>query len=115
MPIYDYECSNCNYRMVDVYQSFTSDPLTVCDNCKESTLNRVIFCPHVFVKGEVRTLGQLAEKNSKKMGKLQVEEKILKDKESKKVALKEAKNEINSKIGKMTEVQKRRYIEDGKI
>lgn len=115
MPTYDYECSNCGYKMTDVYQSIKSDALTKCENCKESTLSRILFCPHVFVKGEVRTLGQLAEKNSKKMGKLQVEEKILADKESKKKALKEAKNEINSKVGKMTEAQKRRYIEDGKI
>jgi hypothetical protein len=47
------------------------------------------------------------------MGKSQVQEKRLQDKESKKQALSEAKKEMNSKINKMNSSQKRRYIENG--
>jgi hypothetical protein len=47
------------------------------------------------------------------MGKLQVQEKTLKDKDSKKTALKEAKKEMHSKINKMNETQKTRYIDNG--
>jgi putative FmdB family regulatory protein len=114
MPNYDYKCSNCEYEMTDVYQSIKSDSLVRCSNCEKDTLYRVIHIPYVFVKGEPTTVGQLAEKNSKKMGKTKVQELSLKDKDSKKEALKEAKKEIRSKINSMNEEQKRRYIEDGK-
>jgi hypothetical protein len=58
-------------------------------------------------------MGQLAERNSAKMGKSQVQEKRLQDKESKKQALSEAKKEMNSKISRMNSIQKTRYIENG--
>ena len=32
MPKYDYRCTACG-RTFDVQQSFTDDPLTVCDEC----------------------------------------------------------------------------------
>jgi putative FmdB family regulatory protein len=115
MPRYDYECSNCGYKLEDVFQSITDKPLKKCKNCNKEKLERVIFAPHVYVRGEATTIGQLAERNSEKMGKLQIQEKTLQDKESKKQALSEAKKEINSKINRLTDKQKRRYIEDGKI
>lgn len=115
MPTYDYECTNCNHKITDIYQSIKSDALIECDKCKKDTLIRIIYCPYISVKGEAKTIGQLAERNTKKMGKTLVQEKSLKDKESKKQALSEAKKEMNSKIGSMTEAQKKRYIEDGKI
>jgi len=65
------------------------------------------------VRGEPTTMGQLAERNSAKMGKSQVQEKRLQDKESKKQALSEAKKEMNSKISRMNSTQKTRYIENG--
>lgn len=114
MPNYDYKCNSCGYEMNDVYQSIKSEALVTCSNCQKDSLYRVIHIPHVFVKGEPKTIAQLAEKNSKKMGKTMVEEKFFRDKESKKTALDEAKKEIHSKINSMGEEQKRRYIEDGK-
>ena len=115
MPRYDYECENCGFQLNDVYQSMSDKPLSRCKNCKKNKLKRVIFSPHVFVRGDPTTMGQLAERNSEKMGKSQVQEMTHKDKESKKSALSEAKNEMRSKIGSMNESQKRRYIEDGKM
>ena len=113
MPTYDYECSNCGNKLEDIYQKITDNPLKKCSNCNKNTLERVIFAPHVYVRGEATTIGQLAERNSAKMGKLQVQEKTLKDKDSKKTALKEAKKEMHSKINKMNEAQKTRYIDNG--
>lgn len=113
MPTYDYECSNCGNKLEDIYQKITDNPLKKCNSCKKNTLERVIFAPHVYVRGEATTIGQLAERNSAKMGKLQVQEKTLKDKDSKKAALKEAKKEMHSKINKMNEAQKTRYIDNG--
>jgi predicted nucleic acid-binding Zn ribbon protein len=101
--------------MEDVYQEIKEKPLKKCSSCKKHKLERVIFAPHVFVRGEATTLGQLAERNSEKMGKSQVQEKTLQDKESKKDSLKEAKKEMHSKINKMSATQKRRYIENESI
>ena len=115
MPKYDYKCENCKHKLIDVYQSFDSESLTKCEKCGQESLNKIIYCPYISVKGEIKTVGQLAESNSKKMGKTLVEEKTLKDKEDKKEALKDAKKEMRSKINKMTSDQARRYIEDGKI
>lgn len=114
MPRYDYECENCGFQLNDVYQSMSDKPLSRCKNCKKNKLKRVIFSPHVFVRGEPTTMGQLAERNSEKMGKSQVQDLTLKDKDSKRTALSEAKNEMRSKIHSMNDAQKRRYIEDGK-
>lgn len=113
MPRYDYECSSCGHKMEDVYQDINDKPLKKCSNCKKHSLERIIFAPHVFVRGEATTMGQLAERNSKKMGKSQVEDLSNKDKDSKKDALKEAKREMHSKLNKMNSSQKRRYIENG--
>ena len=113
MPRYDYECSACGHKIEDVYQDIKDSPLKKCGNCKKHKLERVIFAPHVFVRGEPTTMGQLAERNSAKMGKSQVQEKRLQDKESKKQALSEAKKEMNSKISRMNSTQKTRYIENG--
>lgn len=115
MPTYDYECHSCGYKMLDVYQSFTSEALTLCTNCEKHSLYRIIHIPYVAIKGSPTTIGQLAEANSKKMGKSQIEELTIKDKDGKKEALKEAKNEIRSKINSMSADQKRRYIEDGTL
>lgn len=115
MPKYDYECENCNYKIIDIYQSFDSESLIKCINCGQDSLNKIIYCPHISIKGEAKTVAQLAERNSKKMGKTLVDEKTLKDKEDKKEALKDAKKEMRAKINKMSSDQSRRYIEDGKI
>lgn len=115
MPRYDYECDECGFKINDVYQSMTDKPLAHCKNCKKNKLRRVIFSPHVFVRGEPTTMGQLAERNSQKIGKSKVDEMTLKDKENKKESLAEAKKEMRSKINSMNQNQKERYIENGKM
>ncbi len=110
---YDYVCKTCNHEMYDVVQSVKDKPLKRCPECKKHTLERVISAPTVFFKGEPTTLGQLAEKNAKSMGKTLIEEKEGKNKVGKKDALREAKTELNRKINKMSESQRQRYIENG--
>lgn len=109
---YDYMCKFCSHKLIDCYQNIRDKPYTKCDACGEHGLERIIYSPTVFCKGEPTTLGQLAEQNSKKMGKYQLEEKSLKDKEDKKGALSEARKELK-KMGGMSDEQKRRYIENG--
>lgn len=115
MPTYDYECNNCGHKITDFYQPITSEAITYCNECKKNTLERLISIPYIAIKGEAKTIGQLAERNSNRFGKAQVEDKTMKDRESKKQALAEAKKEMRSKVNRMSETQKRRYIEDGKV
>lgn len=41
MPTYDYECSNCQYRF-DTFQNMSDDPLSVCPECNQEALRRLI-------------------------------------------------------------------------
>ena len=65
------------------------------------------------MRKEATTIGQLADRNAKKLGKGEVSERDAKKKESSVDALKEAKKELNTKISKMSESQKQRFIENG--
>lgn len=111
MPLHDYECSECKAFFSDVYQKYEEDPLTKCEKCGEESLQKIFATPSFFVKGEPTTLGQMADRNSKKMGKQEVQERDLKRKEETKSAMSEAKKELYSDIGKMNDAQKRRYID----
>lgn len=67
MITYDYECTECDNRF-EVMQSIKDDAFTVCPKCEQETLRRVLHTPlYVKVIGEATTVGQLAERNSKKM------------------------------------------------
>lgn len=106
--IYEYKCKNCNI-VTEVYQSIKDKTLTFCDSCHEHALERVIYGGvHASVEQEPKTLKQQAERNTKKMGKYELQERERKDKvQSKKVA-----QELNN-IAKMTPEQQRKYIENG--
>ena len=67
---YDYECSqeDCGF-LFEVEQRVTANRMRKCPMCHQRSLERAILvAPLGFVKGRVETIGQLAEKNSKKMG-----------------------------------------------
>src|SRR5690349_17347695 len=50
MPIYEYECKNCNQRF-EKMQSITADPLTECLNCGSGPIRRVLHPVGVIFKG----------------------------------------------------------------
>tara|TARA_R110002020_G_scaffold107583_9_gene249668 strand:+ start:9398 stop:9712 length:315 start_codon:yes stop_codon:yes gene_type:complete len=101
-------------------------------------LKRVLFPPMVFVKGDPATVGQLADRNNKKLGKTYLEEKRTLHKESGKNSRKEAlesklprgmslpentgeeswynsdRNTTNKDISNMTQKEKANYIMKGK-
>lgn len=77
MPTYDYQCENCCYEFEE-WQSFNDDKLKICPECNQKSLIRLIGCPFVVIKQEVKTLGQLADANSKKFGKAECQERELK-------------------------------------
>lgn len=86
MPFYDYECEACQNKVVDVFQSIKDRPLTTCEVCGESTLKRIIYPVMGFVDN-VTTIGQYAERNTKKLGKDSLQEKEAIEKEKRKKCL----------------------------
>ena len=61
MPIYVYECDNCQHGFEEI-QSFKDDALVKCPECKKKKLRRV---PQLFMGTvAVRTLGALADRNA---------------------------------------------------
>jgi hypothetical protein len=138
---YRYRCTakKCAHEY-DTSHSIKAEPHKTCPKCKKETLERVIYggC-HVSVKS-VTTVGQLAERNTKKMGRYgrdKAEKKRMEQLEKSTVSepMKEAirksggklhtkeeksklpwywekknRKETSEKINKMTPKQKRDYI-----
>ncbi len=65
MPIYEYECQNCNTRF-EKLQSITSDTLTVCANCGGGPIRRVMQPVGIIFKGSgwYKTDSRKAESSS---------------------------------------------------
>jgi putative FmdB family regulatory protein len=49
MPTYEYACRNCGHHL-EVFQSFTEEPLTTCPNC-EGDLRKVFGSIGIVLKG----------------------------------------------------------------
>lgn len=49
MPTYEYACRNCGHRF-EIFQSFSDDPLTICDVCG-GELRKVFAPPAISFKG----------------------------------------------------------------
>jgi putative FmdB family regulatory protein len=103
MPNYEYACSACEHQF-EVYQGVKDPVKRKCPKCKKLRLERLIFPVMGQVKS-IKTLGQLAEKNTKKAG-----SSMQSAEEDRKIAAKAEIKEIN-KINNMTEKQKIKYIE----
>ena len=110
MPLYDYVCANCDHTIEDVHQSIKDKPLVKCPQCGRMSLERVIYGGDIFVKGEATTIGQLADRNTKKMGKYELESKQRVD--NKKSELSD-KQKLHRKINSMNSEQKRKWIMEG--
>jgi len=112
MPTYDYECADCKHQE-EIFQKFAEKERSICPSCSKSSFRRVILeAPLVFVKGDPTSVGQLAERNTKKLGKYELEDRRKADnmethKQNKGV------NSLRGRINKMTPAQKKRYIEKG--
>ena len=50
MPIYEYQCSNCEHKM-EALQKISADPLTNCPSCDESSLIKLISAASFRLKG----------------------------------------------------------------
>ena len=110
MPHYDYACRHCGFHQLDVYQSINDKPLVGCPKCKKRTFERLISGGlTAFVTQEPTTIGQLADKNTRK-NKSQLDEVAAKKRESEP---QQPDVSYRKKINKMTPEQKHKYIMEG--
>lgn len=114
MPTYHYKCSNCPEDF-EIFHSIKEPLWKVCPSCQNETLGVVLdSAPVIMNKGEIKTIGQLAEANSKKMGKELLQKKMDQDGMTDKINLYEKKKEMR-KLANLTPEQKTKYIETGKV
>ena len=103
MPLYEYKCSRCDHGF-EIVQGIKDPVKKKCQNCRSMGLERLIFPVMGQVK-TIKTLGQLAEKNTKSAGSsLQISER------DKALSNKARTRELNQ-INRMTDKQKMKYIE----
>lgn len=116
MPRYDYLCESCGHEINDLYQSFSEDSLIKCPSCSQDSLGRVIYGGlGTFVK-DVKTIGQLADRNWKSMGqykKSEIEQQRKESNKSNESPLSSFGKASRSEINKMTQEQKKKYIITG--
>lgn len=74
MNTYEYKCITCQYQF-EHRKSIKDKHLEQCPACSQFTLETVISGGiHASVERDVTTIGQQAERNSKKFGKNRVQE-----------------------------------------
>ena len=116
MPTYDYLCKSCG-QTFETRHGFNDLP-SPCQECKGTELQQVFDTPPlVFIKGEITTLGQLAEKNTTGMGRSELEDKRsqqAKGNLKQKRWQDKAGDATPKEIQKMTSQQKNKYIREGK-
>lgn len=98
MITYEYFCPDCEHGF-ETEQSIKDKPINICPECNSDAIHRVIHATTVFVDQGPKTLGQLADRNTKKMGTYELQEKRNFQKVSEKLARKAASEEAGRKMG----------------
>lgn len=63
MPIYEYECTNCNHHF-DLMRKISDEPLKQCPECKEDTVIKLISAAGFQLKGTGWYATDFKNKNS---------------------------------------------------
>tara|TARA_R110002051_G_scaffold33434_1_gene74958 strand:+ start:430 stop:771 length:342 start_codon:yes stop_codon:yes gene_type:complete len=112
MPTYDFECQGCVYY-TEITQEYNDPSTHQCPHCEKDTLVKIyINPPAMFVRGSPNTIGQLADRNTEKMGKYEMSDKKEKDGINKSRE-DQKKRDVHKKINAMTETQKLKWIHNG--
>jgi|TARA_Y100000592_G_scaffold98487_1_gene171710 putative FmdB family regulatory protein len=112
MPTYDFECEKCAYY-TEITQRMDEPSEYECPHCGEETLIKVfINPPAMFVRGSPNTIGQLADRNTSKMGTYELQDKTHEHGMKQDQKAKQAR-ETNRKINAMTPEQKINWIKNG--
>lgn len=112
MPLYDFECEPCAYY-TEVRQGIHDPDVHLCPHCNNTTLKKVfINAPAISVVGEPSTVQHLADRNTKKMGTYEIQDKnvqnnVAQDKEG------QDRKRLRNRINKMTPEQKVKWIKEG--
>ena len=114
MPLYHYKCELCPEEF-ETYHSIKQSLLKECPSCKNQSLGVVLGeISAIINKGEIKTVGQLADLNAKAMGKEQLQRKMEEDGTLQKIKDGEKMSQMR-KIANLTPEKKIKYIETGKI
>lgn len=76
MPLIPYKCDNCEHEF-ELVQGYKDKRKKKCPNCNRKKL-RQVFC-EPYIAGEIKSMGSLAEKNTREMGKYALEDKYRQD------------------------------------
>ena len=120
MPEYEYRCSACEHEFSEHLEMKKYKAKKKCPSCNKHKLKRVLGGFTAFVRAEPTTLGQLAERNTQKFGRYELDKKRRDQNKGKNVDKKDQlwyhKNgeASQNEVVKMTPEQKKRYIEKGK-
>lgn len=112
MPIYEYRCENCEDQF-EILQSISDEPLKKCQKCGKHSLEKILGCVLGFVKGRINTIGQLAESNTKKLGRYE-REKVIPPMTQAEKDQKDAK-ERAKKLANASKEVKEKYIHTGEL
>lgn len=113
MPTYHYACKNCKEEF-EASHSIKEPIRKKCPFCENDTLEVVLDEPPVIINKEVKTIGQLAEKNAKEMGRYALEERMAKDGTIERIKKREARQE-QRKIASLSPEKQKKFIETGKL
>lgn len=117
--LYDYNCDHCGNKLKDVYQSIKDEALIKCPSCGKDSLQRVIYGGIATFVREIKTIGQLGDRNWSKMGhykrsEIETEAKEKSEKETPYFSsFGSATPASHKEINKMTASQKKKYIMEG--
>ena len=51
MPLYDYQCKDCGFELVDVLQRINEERLVYCPECNEPGLQQKLGAPNFILRG----------------------------------------------------------------
>jgi putative FmdB family regulatory protein len=72
MPLIPYQCDNCEHYF-EITQGYTEKRKKKCPQCHKNKLRQVYCAP--YIPQELKSLGMVAEKNTREMGKYALEDK----------------------------------------
>ena len=115
MPLYHYKCNDSECAVEFEAAHSIKEPLwKICPDCKKESLSVVLDSPPTIINKEVKTIGQLAEKNAKALGTYGLQEKMASDGTLEKIKQTEKRQEMR-KIATLSPDKKQKYIETGKL
>lgn len=113
MPTYHYACSECKEEF-EVFHSIKESLRKDCPFCEKAGLSVVLDGPPVIINKEIKTIGQLAEKNAKELGRYGLQERMAADGSLDRIKKREKREELQ-KISKLDADKQRKFIETGKL